>query len=152
VIFSGAYAISAPRNRVWAALNDHKVLKATIPGCERIEWVAADRLEAEIRLDLGLTALSFGGELTLSDVDPATSYTLCGRGKGGWLGWAKGEARITLADHKNGTSLRFEATTATGQGIARLGKTLIGGRAQSVIDGFFDRFGSAIGATVEPIV
>ena len=34
---SGERRISAPREKVWAALNDPAVLKASIPGCETLD-------------------------------------------------------------------------------------------------------------------
>src|SRR3546814_16369638 len=33
----GESRIEAPRDRVWTALNDPEVLKASIPGCEELE-------------------------------------------------------------------------------------------------------------------
>ncbi|MET0295467.1 MAG: SRPBCC domain-containing protein, partial [Phenylobacterium sp.] len=36
---SGAQIIPAPRERVWAALNDPEVLRRCIPGCESLERV-----------------------------------------------------------------------------------------------------------------
>ena len=36
---TGERRIAAPRDAVWAALNDPKVLKISIPGCDSLEKV-----------------------------------------------------------------------------------------------------------------
>ena len=54
---------------------------------------------------------TFAGELTLSNVLPAESYTLSGRGKGGMLGMAQAAADITLEDASEGTVLTFAAAS-----------------------------------------
>ena len=59
---------------------------------------------------------------------------------------AQGAADIILADAPDDTLLVFTATGGADGGIMKLGKALIGNSAQKVIDGFFDRFGEAMGA------
>lgn len=139
--FGGRYRFGARRDAVWRALNDAAVLKAVIPGCERIEWTGATSLELSVRVDLGLLHPRFTGELALSDVHPAERYVLTGRGKGGLLGLAHASARISLADDGTGTILVFEAEGKADNGIMKLGRALIGGSAQRIIDGFFEAIG-----------
>ena len=133
--FGGRYLFGAKRAEVWAALNDASVLGAVIPGCQRIEW----------------TSPTFAGELELSNVEPAVSYTLAGRGKGGMLGMAQASADISLADDPGGTILSFAAAGKADGGIMRLGKSLIGNSAQRLIDGFFEAIGREMAVTVTPL-
>jgi len=149
--FGGRYLVHAPREAVWAALNDTAVLGAAIPGCQRIIWVGDGALELEIRVNLGLMKPVFTGDLTLSNVVPARRYTLSGRGRGGILGLAEGGADIILADDPAGTLLQFVAHGGASGQIMKLGQALIGNSAQRVIDGFFGRFGNAMGAEVTPL-
>lgn len=149
--FGGRYLLAAPRQEVWAALNDVEVLKAAIPGCRRIEWTAPAALELEIRVDLGPVHPVFSGDLTLSDIVPAERYRLSGRGRGGLLGLAHGAADIALADSDMGTELRFVAEGGASGQLMRLGRALIGGSAQAVIDGFFERFATAMGVEIVPL-
>lgn len=149
--FGGRYLFAAPRLAVWAALNDAPTLKAAIPGCIRIDWIEANQLELEIKVDLGLVKPVFAGDLELRDVIPAQRYTLAGRGRGGVLGLAHGAADISLADAPAGTELHFTAIGGAEGGIMKLGRQLVGGSAQKVIDGFFARFGDAMGVEVHPI-
>lgn len=146
--FGGHYRFAARRSDVWAALNDVAVLKAVIPGCESIHWTGPHSLDLRIRVSLGVVHPVFSGELTLSNVIPAQSYTLAGRGKGGILGMARAAADIHLADDGDATILRFSATGKADGGIMRLGRSLIGQSAQAVIDGFFERIGDEMGVDV----
>ncbi|HTM76285.1 MAG TPA: SRPBCC domain-containing protein [Devosia sp.] len=149
--FGGRYHVAAPRHTVWAALNDTAVLKAAIPGCHSIEWADATALDLEIKVNLGVVHPVFKGGLTLSNIVPAERYTLAGRGKGGLLGLAEGAADIVLRDIGAETELVFVATGGASGQIMRLGKAIIGNSAQKVIDGFFERFGVAMGAVVTPL-
>lgn len=149
--FGGRYLFEARRADVWAALNDTGVLKAVIPGCEQIGWTSAETLDLKIKVSLGIVHPVFAGELRLSNIREAESYTLSGRGKGGLLGLAHGSADITLADAEGGTILAFLAAGQADGGIMRLGRALIGNSAQKVIDGFFAAIGEQMGAIVTAI-
>lgn len=149
--FGGRYTIAAPRVAVWAALNDTAVLKVAIPGCHKITWSGETTLDLEIKVNLGVVHPVFKGDLALSGIVPAERYTLTGKGKGGLLGLAEGSADIILADAGEETLLVFEAKGGASGQIMRLGKAIIGNSAQKVIDGFFERFGEAMGAKVTPL-
>ena len=149
--FGGRYRVAAPRLTVWAALNDTAVLKAAIPGCHRIDWAGETALDLEIKVNLGVVHPVFKGGLTLSGIVPAQRYTLTGKGKGGLLGLAEGSADIVLSDAGGDTELVFTATGGASGQIMRLGKAIIGNSEQKVIDGFFERFGEAMGARVTPL-
>jgi uncharacterized protein len=149
--FGGRYRLCAPRLKVWEALNNTEVLKASIPGCKRIMWISETALEAEIGVNLGIAKPVFTGDLILSKIIPAQSYILSGQGRGGLLGMAQASAEIALSDLNDDTLLVFSATGGASGQIMKLGKALIGNSAQRVIDGFFERFGAAMGADVEPL-
>jgi carbon monoxide dehydrogenase subunit G len=149
--FGGKYLVSAPRQAVWTALNDTQVLKATIPGCRRIDWTGETTLELEIEVNLGLMQPVFSGDLELRDIVPAERYTLAGKGRGGLLGKAEAAADIVLTDAGHDTQLVFTAKGGADGGIMKFGKALIGSSAQKLIDGFFERFGEAMGVEVKPI-
>ena len=66
--FGGRYLFSAPRDTVWAALNDTGKLQAAIPGCRRLDWTGPAALELELKVSLGIISPTFNGDLTLTDV------------------------------------------------------------------------------------
>lgn len=149
--FGGRYRFGAGRRAVWEALNDTEVLRAVIPGCERIAWTSPDTLELRVKVNLGLVHPAFSGELRLSDVHPAERYRLSGHGKG-LLGLAHAEADISLADAgANETLLAFAAAGHAGDGVMRLGRTLVGNSAQRIIDGFFEAIGAQMHVPVVPL-
>lgn len=149
--FGGRYRIGADRARVWAGLNDPEMLKAAIPGCSHIAWSGPASLDLAITVNLGVVKPSFKGELALSNVVPAQSYTLSGRGKGGLMGLAEGKADITLADEGDETLLAFVAHGGASGQIMKLGRALVGNSAQKIIDGFFERFAQAMGVEITPL-
>lgn len=149
--FGGRYIIAAPRDAVWSALNDTAMLKAAIPGCHTIEWSSETALDLEIKVNLGVVQPTFRGELSLSNIVPAQRYTLSGRGKGGLLGKVEGSADIELSDAGSQTLLVFGANGGGSGQVMKLGKAVIGNSAQKIIDGFFERFGAAMGAEVTPL-
>lgn len=149
--FGGRYLFAAQRPEVWAALNDADMLKAAIPGCQKLVWTGPTTLDLEIKVNLGLLHPVFHGDLTLDVIEPATSYRLAGKGRGGILGLAEGGADIILADAISGTQLSFAAAGGADGKIMSLGQKLIGSSAQRIIDGFFTRFATAMGTTVTPV-
>ena len=149
--FGGRYRVSSPRQEVWHALNNTEVLKACIPGAQRLDWVGEGALELEIKVNLGLVKPVFKGDLLLSGVVPAERYTLSGKGKGGVLGLAQGSADIVLDRRRRRTpSSTSPPAVQRRRGIMQFGSALIGDRAQKIIDGFFERFGEAMGAEGHP--
>src|ERR1044071_3356408 len=99
----GEYRISAPREKVFAALNDASVLKACIPGCESLDKVSDTEMTAKVRLRIGPVSASFTGKVTLSDIDPPNGYKISGEGQGGVAGFAKGGAVVKLTEEGGAT-------------------------------------------------
>ena len=78
----GEYRIAAPREKVFAALNDQAVLQACIPGCESLEKTSDTEMKAKVRMRIGPVSASFSGKVTLSDIDPPNGYRISGEGQG----------------------------------------------------------------------
>jgi carbon monoxide dehydrogenase subunit G len=72
------------------------------------------------------------------------SLTLSGEGKGGAAGFAKGGAKVTLAEVEGGTRLTSEVEAKVGGKIAQLGSRLIDSFAKKMADEFFSRFQTAL--------
>ncbi len=136
----GERTIAAPRDAVWNALNDAEVLKACIPGCQTMEKTSDTGFEATVKQKVGPVSATFKGAVELSDIVEGESYTISGEGKGGAAGFAKGGAKVRLADAEGGTLLSYEADAKVGGKIAQLGARLIDGFAKKMADQFFDRF------------
>ena len=138
---TGERRIPAPRSMVWDALNDPATLKTCIPGCERLEAVSDHDMEATAAMRIGPIAARFNGKVHLSDIVPASAYTITGEGQGGVAGFAKGGAKVNLADDGPGaTVLTYAVQAQVGGKMAQLGARLIDSTAKSLADQFFNNF------------
>ena len=145
---SGEYRILAPRDRVWAALNDADVLRACIDGCESMIKVADDEFEAEVKARIGPVSATFKGTVSLVNLKPPESYGLNLDVKGGAVGFGKGTASVTLSEIEDGTQLAYEVRANVGGKIAQVGSRLIDGVTRKMVDHFFDAFSDQLGGEV----
>ncbi|MGY5804553.1 SRPBCC family protein [Rhizobium hainanense] len=141
---TGEERIAAPRDAVWAALNDPEILKQCIPGCQSLERISPTELTATVKLKIGPVSASFNGEVKLSNINAPESYTISGEGKGGIAGFAKGGADVVLKEDGNETILQYEAKAQVGGKIAQLGSRLVDSSAKKLAQQFFADFTAAI--------
>ena len=137
---TGEYRIPAPRERVWAALNDPETLKASLPGCQSLEKLSDHEFAATVVAKVGPVQAKFNGNVTLSNLNPPESYTISGEGKGGAAGFAKGGADVRLIEEGDVTVLTYTAKADVGGKLAQLGSRLIDATAKKMADEFFDNF------------
>jgi uncharacterized protein len=142
---TGEATLPAARPKVWALLNDPAVLKACIPGCESLEKTGDNGFAAVAKMRIGPVAATFKGKVVLSDIVPNVGYTITGEGEGGVAGFAKGAAKVSLADVEGGTLLHYDVEANVGGKIAQLGSRLIDGVAKNMADKFFASFAEAAG-------
>lgn len=147
---TGEYKIAAPRERVWAALNDPEILRQAIPGCEELNKLSDTELEGAARAKIGPVSARFKGKVTLSELNPPESYILTGEGSGGAAGFAKGEAKVVLTPEGEATVLRYTVKATIGGKLAQLGQRLVDGAAKKMADEFFDKFSELAGGKVAP--
>jgi carbon monoxide dehydrogenase subunit G len=132
--------INAPKDQVYAALNDPKVLKQCIPGCEELIQHSDTELEAKVVLKVGPVKARFGGEVTLDKSGAPDAFSLSGQGNGGAAGHAKGGADVTLTADGDTTILKYVAKAQIGGKIAQLGSRLIQSTAKKLAGSFFTSF------------
>ena len=155
---TGEVTLPAGRPKVWALLNDPEVLKSAIPGCESLEKTGDNGFAAVVKTKIGPVSATFKGKVELSDIVPLVGYTIKGEGEGGVAGFAKGGAKVTLADAPGGTLLRYDVEANVGGKMAQLGSRLIDGVAKNMADKFFTSFaalaasGAAPAGEAEPAV
>ena len=154
---TGEVTLPADRPKVWGLLNDPDVLKSCIPGCESLEKSGDNGFAAVVKTKIGPVSATFRGKVELTDIVPLVGYTIRGEGEGGVAGFAKGGAKVSLADAPGGTSLRYDVEANVGGKIAQLGSRLIDGVAKSMADKFFSSFaavaasGAALAGVAEPV-
>jgi len=141
--------INAPRDVVYAALNDPDVLKQCIPGCETLEKTSDTDMTATVTLKVGPVKAKFKGAVELSNLNPPSSYTITGEGKGGPAGFAKGSADVNLIGDGTGTILQYDVHADVGGKLAQLGGRLIDSTSKKLAGQFFEKFGAIVEAEGE---
>jgi carbon monoxide dehydrogenase subunit G len=142
--------IPASKEKVWAALNDPEVLKKCIPGCQSLEMNSPTEMTATVVFKVGPVKATFGGKVTLSDLDPPNSYRISGEGSGGVAGFAKGGASVRLeAESPEVTILHYEVDAQIGGKLAQLGGRLIDSTSKKLAGEFFASFGEVVGGTAD---
>jgi carbon monoxide dehydrogenase subunit G len=141
-------SVPASQEKVWAALNDPNVLKQCIPGCQELDMTSPTEMTAKVVIKVGPVKASFGGKVTLSELDPPNGYKISGEGSGGVAGFAKGGAAIRLeAVSDNETILHYEVDSQIGGKLAQLGGRLIDATAKKLAGEFFAKFGAVVSAS-----
>ena len=136
--------INAPKDQVYAALNDPEVLQQCIPGCEELIKHSDTELEAKVVLKVGPVKARFGGNVTLDTAGAPDAFSLSGQGSGGAAGHAKGGAEVTLTEEGEVTILRYEAKAEIGGKLAQLGSRLIQSTAKKLAAKFFTSFAEVV--------
>jgi uncharacterized protein len=137
---TGEYTLAAPKERVWARLNDPDVLRRCIPGCKELEQRSATEFSATVALKVGPVSATFKGSVELQDMDPPNGYRIVGQGNGGIAGFAKGAATVRLVESAVGTVLTYTANAQVGGKLASLGARLIQSTSKKLTDQFFSTF------------
>lgn len=147
---TGEYLVPAPQQRVWEALNDPQVLKASIAGCQALEKVSDTEFNAIVTTKVGPVSATFRGNVNLSELDAPHGYTLTGRGQGGAAGFAKMSSRVALQPQGEQTLLRYTAQAEIGGKLASVGSRLVQAVARKNADDFFAAFTRQLGGVPEP--
>src|SRR5215470_17217653 len=144
MVMNGEVQLSAPRELVWAKLNDTDALKVCIPGCESLDKLSDTEFQAVATNKVGPVKARFKGKVRLSDLDPPNGYKISGEGDGGVAGFTKGGATVKLQPKDGGTLLSYNVEAQIGGKLAQLGQRLINGAAKKLADQFFANFAKAV--------
>jgi uncharacterized protein len=146
---TGEQRIAAPRQRVWEALNDPDILRASIPGCQSLEQLGDDRFAATVEVKVGPIGARFKGVVSLTDIRPSDGYTLLLQGNGGIAGTVQGRATMRLRDAAGGSLVAYEVEAQVGGRMAQLGGPIIDATAKQLAGKFFGRFGDIVGPALQ---
>ncbi|MGH8823655.1 MAG: SRPBCC family protein [Jiangellaceae bacterium] len=134
---TGSAVLHAPRDRVWAALNDPAVLVRTIPGCQQLEQVGPDYYRATVTAGVASIKGTYAGEVRLSDQAEPDSFVLHAAGAGA-PGTVSADVRVTLATADDGsTRLDYDADAVVGGAIGGVGQRMLAGVAKRTAGEFF---------------
>ena len=149
---TGSQSIAAPRQQVWAALNDPAILKGCLPGCESVERVSPELFRVVVVSAIGPLRAKFNGDLRLTQAQPPESCVMVFEGQGGAVGFGKGQATVELLDVGSATELRYSAQAQVGGKLAQIGSRLIDSVARKMSDDFFEAFRKLVVPTPGPSI
>ena len=132
---AGDYRFAAPRHVVWEAMLDPAALKASMPGCERMDPNGTDSYDITIKVGIAAIKGTYSGTVKVTDQTPEDSYRLVVSGAGK-PGAVQGDAVMNLSDDGNGTLVKYTGDVRAQGAIARLGSRLIAGSAKLMIGQF----------------
>lgn len=145
---NGEVLVSAPRARVWAALNDTEVLRRCIPGCEAMAASGEFEKTATVAIKVGPVRARFNGRVRMEDIRAPEGCTLHFEGQGGAAGMARGSSRVELLDEEGGTRLRYQTQASVAGKLGQVGGRMIDAAARQMADQFF----AAFQAELAPVV
>lgn len=134
---TGNYIFNAPAAQVWETLMDPTALASCIPGCEGLNPVGDDAYEAVIDVGIGPVRGRYNAKISLKDQNPHQYYRLIIEGNG-TIGFANGEAKVTLTEQDGQTTVTVSSDAQVGGTVARVGQRMIGSVAKGMMDRFFN--------------
>ncbi|HEX9374225.1 MAG TPA: carbon monoxide dehydrogenase subunit G [Roseiflexaceae bacterium] len=130
---TGSYTIDAPRDQVWAALNDIEVLARIVPGCERLEQIGENEFQGTVKIGIQSIKGTYSGKIRLEDIQPPSHYKLVASGRSA-SGVVDGAGGVDLAEQDGKTVLTYTGNAQIGGTLASVGQRLIEGASKQLIN------------------
>ncbi|MGI8478010.1 MAG: SRPBCC family protein [Thermomicrobiales bacterium] len=134
----GEHTFAAPRDQVWALLLDPEVLKASLPGCERLEVIGPDEYSATMKIGVAMIRGTFQGHVKITDKQEPERYTMAVDGSGP-QGQVSGVGVLELIDQGETTLVRYKGDANVRGTLARVGARVVQPAAKMIVGQFFDR-------------
>ena len=144
MVLSEEVHIPLDRNTVFNALNDPEILQQSIPGCEELNQIGDNEMEATVVVKFGPVKASFKSNV---EIDPSAGpelFKLNGSGDAGVAGFAKGGADVQLSEQDDGTLLTYVVNIDISGKLAQVGSRLIEGTSKRLANKFFSNFETAL--------
>ncbi len=141
--FQGSNVVAAPRDRVWAMLQDPKVLERLIPGLSDIIEDGSGQYRATLNVNRGPIKQKFKATVRLGDLQAPESMTLHIEAKN-MTGGANIQAKLSLVDLGNSTRVDWQAEPRLSGLLASVGGKVLESKAsdtgagQGYANRFFD--------------
>jgi carbon monoxide dehydrogenase subunit G len=115
-------------------------LQKSIQGCESLTRTGPNEFQMVMLAAIGPVRAHFKAKLTMSEVQPPTSYVLTFAGNGGAAGFGNGSAHVRLEPEPGGTRMSYEASAQVGGKMAQVGSRLVQSVAEKLSEQFFTSF------------
>jgi carbon monoxide dehydrogenase subunit G len=138
VELSGDHRFNLSREKVWQFLLDPEVLKASLPGCERLEAIGEDEYEATMKIGISFIKGTFKGKVKITDKVEPSSYKMAVEGSGP-QGQVSGIGDLELIEDGDGTIVRYHGDATVRGSLARVGARMIQPAAKTIVGQFFGK-------------
>jgi uncharacterized protein len=136
---SGEHRFDVPREKVWQFLLDPEVLKASLPGCEKLEAVGEDEYVATMKIGISFIKGTFTGKVKITDKNEPESYRMSVEGSGP-QGQVSGVGTLELVDEGGAaTIVRYKGDANVRGSLARVGARMILPAAKTIVGQFVTR-------------
>ena len=132
----GTYALPAPRERIWALLNDPAVLARTTPGVKTLTPQGPDTYAATIEVGVGPVKGTYAGQVSITDKTMPERMTLRIEG-GGRPGTIRATGELHLEEQDGRTLVRYFGDAQVTGLVASVGHRLMSGVAKQMAGEFF---------------
>lgn len=134
----GEHTFNVPREKVWEFLLDPEVLKASLPGCEKLEEVGEDEYVATMKIGISFIRGTFSGKVKITDKIEPESYKMAVEGSGP-QGQVSGVGTLELVDQGTSTLVKYRGDANVRGSLARVGARMIQPAAKTIVGQFFER-------------
>ncbi len=134
---SGEHTFSLPREKVYQMMLDPEVLRASLPGVEKLDEVGEDEYAATMKIGIAMIRGTFSGKVKITDKVEPESYTMQIEGSGP-QGQVNGTGKLEFVEAgENQTVVRYHGNANVSGTIARVGARMIQPAAKSIVGQFF---------------
>jgi len=133
----GEHTFKLPRERVWTLLLDPDVLKACLPGCEKLDVVGPDEYAATMKIGVAMIRGTFTGKVKITDKQEPEKYTMAVEGSGP-QGQVSGVGTLELVDQGETTLVRYKGDANVRGTLARVGARVVQPAAKMIVGKFFE--------------
>jgi carbon monoxide dehydrogenase subunit G len=135
----GEHRFAAPRHQVWEFLLDPEVLKACLPGCEKLERIGEDEYAATLKIGIAMIRGTFQGKVKITNKVAPESYTMFVEGSGP-QGQVSGEGQMQLVDEgPDSTLVTYQGVANIRGTLARVGARVVQPAAKMIVGQFFEK-------------
>ncbi len=135
---TGEHTFNVPREKVWKFMLDPEVLKACLPGCEKLEAVGEDEYVATMKIGISFIRGTFSGKVKITDKIEPESYKMQVEGSGP-QGQVSGVGSLELIDQGDSTLVRYVGEANVRGSLARVGARMIQPAAKTIVGQFFEK-------------
>ena len=136
---TGQHTFNVPREKVWQFLLDPDVLKASLPGCEKLEAVGEDEYVATMKIGISFIKGTFSGKVKITDKIAPESYKMAVEGSGP-QGQVSGVGTLELIDEGGtATIVKYRGDANVRGALARVGARMIQPAAKTIVGQFFEK-------------